>query len=85
MLIEIKIKTQNGDVYIYNNQAQAIKEARQKAGLTQVQVAEKLGVNAKNYNKYESGERAPKDATLEKIAEALNIDVNVLLCTGDKI
>lgn len=50
-----------------------LKEARKKAGLTQLQIGEKLGITAQSYSQYETGKRSPKRETLEKIAEALNL------------
>ena len=46
-----------------------IKKARLDAGLTQLEVAEKLGVAQAQYARWESGGRNPKDETVEKLAE----------------
>lgn len=81
MLIKITIKMKNGDEYIYNNQADAIRDARVKAGLSQKEVAEALEIQVGNYQKYEYGSRTPKPQLLDKIAHILNIDVEVLWCT----
>lgn len=48
---------------------------RQKAGLTQQQLADKLGVSQQYIGNYESGKRQPKIQTLQKIADALGVDV----------
>ena len=56
-----------------------IKDARKAAGLTQKQLAEKLGVSAAMVAQYENGHRLPKVQTLKKIAYALNINVSDLL------
>lgn len=48
---------------------------RQKAGLTQQQLADKLGVSQQYIGNYESGKRQPKIQTLQKIADALDVDV----------
>lgn len=50
-----------------------IKKARLKSGLTQAQVAEKLGVSQAQYARWESGGRNPKDDTLEKLAEVFGV------------
>lgn len=50
-----------------------LKEARKRTGLTQIQIAEKLGITAQSYSQYETGKRRPKSDTLSKIADALNV------------
>lgn len=52
-----------------------IKEARKRAGLTQKELADKLGVQFQNISSLERDERNPKLETLEKIAAALSIRV----------
>lgn len=55
--------------------AEKIKKARKEAGLTQAKLAEKLNTTQQNLAQYESGKRKPKLETLDKIAEALSVDV----------
>ncbi len=55
-----------------------LKESRIKAGLTQEQLAEKLGVAKSTLSGYESGNREPTVATIAKALETLNIDANYL-------
>ena len=55
-----------------------LKESRIKAGLTQEQLAEKLGVAKSTLSGYESGNREPAVATIAKALEILNIDANYL-------
>lgn len=55
-----------------------IKKARLDAGLTQLEVAEKLGVAQAQYARWESGGRNPKDETVEKLAEILNTSFEIL-------
>ena len=55
-----------------------LKESRIKAGLTQEQLAEKLGVAKSTLSGYESGNREPTVATISKALEILNIDANYL-------
>lgn len=57
---------------------QSIQEARKKAKLTQKELAEKVGIATITIQQYERGVRTPKIETLQKIAQALNIDVGVL-------
>ena len=49
-----------------------IKKARLDAGLTQLEVAEKLGVAQAQYARWENGGRNPKDETVEKLAKIFN-------------
>lgn len=56
--------------------AEKIKAAREKAGLTQAQLAEKVGTTAQNISQYERGIRNPKYNTLEKIAHSLGVNVD---------
>lgn len=53
--------------------AEKIKSAREKAGLTQAQLAEKIGTTPQNISQYERGIRNPKYDTLEKIARAVGV------------
>lgn len=55
-----------------------LKESRIKSGLTQEQLAEKLGVAKSTLSGYESGKREPTIATIAKVLDILNIDANYL-------
>ena len=58
-----------------------LKELRKKAGLTQVDVAERLGIGASTYTMIELGERQ-KDmsvAMAEKLAGVLDVPLTVIL------
>ena len=60
--------------------SQRLKRARMTAGLTQVELAQKLGVTSRSIQHYELGQRRPrKFETVEKLAEILNVEVNDLL------
>lgn len=50
-----------------------IKKARLDAGLTQIEVAEKLGVAQAQYARWENGGRNPKDETVKKLAEIFGV------------
>lgn len=50
-----------------------IREAREKAGMTQKEVAEKLGIKSATISEWERGFRTPKIDTLRKLALALDI------------
>lgn len=61
-----------------------IKEAREKAGLTQSQLAEAIGTTSQNISQYERGLRKPKYETLLKIAKALNVEwYSLFVATSD--
>jgi|SRR5208283_2888210 transcriptional regulator with XRE-family HTH domain len=53
--------------------------ARQEAGLSQAQVAEKLGITQQSYGGWERRETALKPEHLVRLAEILNITVDYLL------
>ena len=52
---------------------------RKRAGLTQAELAEKLGVSRSTIGNYEKGIRTPDYEMLEKIADYFNVDLNFLL------
>ena len=56
-----------------------IKTARQLRGFTQEELGERCGIDAANIRKYESGKQIPRIATLQKIAEALDLPVSSFL------
>lgn len=56
-----------------------IKQARKRAGLTQKQLGEKLGITFQSVAQWETGKRIPKVESLQKIADALNMDVYTLM------
>lgn len=56
-----------------------IRDTRKKAGLTQKQLADKLGVSAVNISQLENGAREPKLETLGKIALALDTTVSEMI------
>ena len=53
-----------------------IKQARKAAGLTQKQVAEKLGVTKQSYAFYEYGTRRPRLNKLKQIAEVCGVGLD---------
>lgn len=56
-----------------------IKEAREKAGFSQKELAEIVGVAPNTFHGYESGKHDPKSDLLVKIAQACNVSVDFLL------
>ena len=61
-----------------------IKELREKNKITQVQLAEKLGVSDKTVSKWEAGKGYPDITLLEPIADALRVSVAELI-TGNPV
>ncbi|MEZ4819968.1 MAG: helix-turn-helix transcriptional regulator [Bdellovibrionota bacterium] len=51
-----------------------LKQIRSESGITQVELAKKLGVHQSFVSKYEAGERRLDILELKKICEVLNID-----------
>ena len=56
-----------------------IKELREKSGMTQLQLAEQLGVSDKTISKWETGKGYPDITLLEPIAEVFRISVTELI------
>ena len=62
---------------------EVIREKRKGLGLTQEQVAERLGVSAPAVNKWEKGATYPDVTLLPALARLLGTDLNTLLCFQD--
>ena len=60
-----------------------IKLIREAKGLTQEQVAEKLGISSTAYGNIERGDNDPKLSKLEKIAEILGIKLPELVDSSE--
>lgn len=61
------------------NFSRVFKELRLEMGLTQQELANKLGVSRSAVGMYEKGEREPDFETLETIADFFNVDMDYLL------
>ena len=69
-----------------NNLQNNLKECRERIGLYQWQVAEKVGISVRTYQDYEYGNSQPKAETLILLAKALNSNVESLLNqSNDKV
>ena len=64
------------DQYVTGN---TIKTLREKSKMTQLQLAEKLGVSDKTISKWETGKGYPDITLLEPIAEAFQVSVTELI------
>lgn len=60
-----------------------IRKARLKAGWTQKQLGEKMGITLQTVAQWETGRRTPKFETLQKLAAALGVSVNDLLDSAE--
>ena len=63
---------------------QTIREEREKRGLTQAQLAEKLHVSDKTVSKWETGKGLPDISLVEPLAQALGVSV-IELMQGERI
>lgn len=62
-----------------NNFSNILKYLRQRAGMTQLELADKLKVSKSTISMYENGNREPDFETLEFIADIFNVDMNFLI------
>ena len=58
---------------------QRIKEKRIRAGMTQAQLAEKIGLSTITIRQYEADKREPRYKIMEKISDALHCNVSELV------
>lgn len=59
--------------------SERLKKLRKDAGLTQVEVANKLGISQPAYASWERGIKKPTQDNLVKIAQILNVSVDYLV------
>lgn len=62
---------------------QRLRELREEEGLTQKQVAEKLGISSVTYLHYEKAQREPSLSMLADIAKLFGVSVDYLLGLTD--
>ena len=62
--------------------ADFLERLRKERGLTQVQLANRIGITQGTFALYETGKRNPKIETVKKIAKALNVGWS-MLCDED--
>lgn len=58
---------------------QRIKAARKKAGMTQKELGDKLGISYVGVSQWENDLRNPKLETLQRIADSLGVPVSILM------
>ncbi len=64
--------------------SERLKNLRKKVGLTQVDVAGKLGISQQAYASWERGVKKPTQENLVKIAQVLNVSVDYLVGNSDE-
>lgn len=64
--------------------SERLKDLRKQAGLTQVEVAEKLGISQPAYASWERGAKKPTQENLVKIAQILNVSVDYLVGNSEE-
>ena len=60
-----------------------IMTARKKAGMSQIDLADVMGVSRQSVSKWETGEANPEITKLKQLADALNVSVDWLLSEED--
>ena len=56
-----------------------LRELRERRGMTQKELAEKLHISTAAMNMFETGKRTPSRETLEHIADYFNVDIDYLI------
>ena len=64
--------------------SERLKDLRKQAGLTQVDVAEELGISQPAYASWERGTKKPTQDNLVKIAQILNVSVDYLVGNSEE-
>ena len=64
--------------------SERLKDLRKQAGITQVDVAEKLGISQPAYASWERGVKKPTQENLVKIAQILNVSVDYLVGNSEE-
>lgn len=65
--------------------SERLKDLRKQAGLTQVDVAERLGISQPAYASWERGLKKPTQDNLVKIAQILSVSVDYLLGNSEEV
>lgn len=64
--------------------SERLKKLRKDTGLTQVDVASKLGISQQAYASWERGVKKPTQDNLVKIAQVLNVSVDYLVGNSEE-
>lgn len=60
-----------------------LKVLRKKAGLTQIALQMRTGIEQALLSKFENGERVPPTETLLRLADFYNVSIDYILCRTD--
>ena len=60
-----------------------IRQQRKKAGLTQIQLAEKLGISIATLRRWEAGETAPTGTKIFDLAQQLGVSPDSIVASND--
>lgn len=60
--------------------AEQLQSLRKKSGVSQVALAEKIGISWRAYQTYERGEREPSLSTLIALADFYDLSLDELVC-----
>ena len=60
-----------------------LKKLRKEAGLTQIGLQMKTGIEQALLSKFENGERTPPTDTLITLADFFNVSIDYILCRTD--
>lgn len=80
----VTLKLVKGDYNMKNSLGDKIKEARKGVDLTQLQLAEKLGVGKSSVNMWESNARVPRIDNLKEIIKITNVPADFFLEAFDE-
>jgi transcriptional regulator with XRE-family HTH domain len=61
-----------------------LREARERLGLTQEEVAQRSGVHSTEVSRIEAGKRDPQVSTVERLAQAVEVKPGQLLEAGPR-
>ncbi|AGK72139.1 Cro/CI family transcriptional regulator [Streptococcus cristatus] len=64
--------------------SERLKESRKQARLTQVEIAEKLGISQPAYASWERGTKKPTQENLVKLAQVLNVTIDYLVGNSEE-
>ena len=64
--------------------SERLKDLRKQVGLTQVDVAEKLGISQPAYASWERGAKKPTQDNLVKIAQILDVSIDYLVGNSEE-
>ncbi|BBI99196.1 hypothetical protein FGKAn22_08890 [Ferrigenium kumadai] len=69
---------------LYEDQPDSLKVLRLRAGYSQAQLAEKVGMKQPNICEFEAGKRKPSADTLKRLSDVLGITADVILRSINK-